>query len=401
MFISFFNVLLLILFVEINGQSGSDVTNLLTALFTTNSYDKRVRPKSDQTTATTVDLDLYLVGINDIDEIEGKLTTTAFLHLGWIDEFLVWSPPSYNGVGYFYIPQSDIWKPDITLENGFSKLKELGNSFINAAVAMDGQVFWKPFEVFETKCSLDTKYFPFDKQTCKLSFVVWSSGIEDVNVTLWNNGINLDYYEENSEWTVLSTAHIEASDAAESRVVFSLNIERNSAYYIMNIILPVILLSFLNVLTFALPADSGEKISQCITVFLSFAVFLTIVNAELPKTSGSIVGYYLIFQLAMGTIVITITVLQLRLHHRKDPVPPSVIKIIKCLPFNRIAAVNSTDKNKVEIIQVKNTEPDNDDCETETTWSDVVSSIDFVMFWTALGIVMTATIVVLTILSTR
>ncbi|CAG2188564.1 CHRNN [Mytilus edulis] len=320
MYISLFNVVFLILFVEINSQSGTDVTDLLTALFTTNSYDKRVRPKSSQVTATTVDLDLYLVGINDIDEIKGSLTTTAFLHLGWIDEFLVWTPASYGGIGYFYIPQSDIWKPDITLENGFSKLKELGNSFINAAVTEDGQVFWKPFEVFESKCSFDTKYFPFDKQTCKLSFVVWSSGIQDVNVTLWNNGINLDYYEENSEWTILSTAHIEASDAAESRVTFSLNIKRNAAYY-------------------------------------------------------------------------------LRLHHRKDPVPPSVIRLIKCLPFNRIAAVNSTDKNKVENIQIKNTEAD--DVKTETTWSDVTSSIDFVMFWTALSIVVISTISVVVILSSH
>ncbi|XP_063405263.1 neuronal acetylcholine receptor subunit beta-4-like [Mytilus trossulus] len=397
MYFSLFNVVFLILFVEISGQSGTDVTDLLTALFTTNSYDKRVRPKSSQVTATTVDLDLYLVGINDIDEIKGSLTTTAFLYLGWIDEFLVWTPASYGGIAYFYIPQSDIWKPDITLENGFSKLKELGNSFINAAVTEDGQVFWKPFEVFESKCSFDTKYFPFDKQTCKLSFVVWSSGIQDVNVTLWNNGINLDHYEENSEWTVLSTAHIEASDAAESRVTFSLNIKRNAAYYVMNIILPVILLSFLNVLTFALPADSGEKISQCITVFLSFAVFLTIVNAELPKTSGSIIGYYLIFQLAMGTIVITITVLQLRLHHRKDPVPPSVIRLMKCLPFNKTSAVNSPDKNKVENIQIKNTEAN--DVETETTWSDVTSSIDFFMFWTVLSIVVISTSSVVAILS--
>lgn len=99
MYISLLNVFFLILFVDINGQSGTDVTNLLTALFTTNSYDKRVRPKSDQTTATTVDLDLYLVGINDIDEIKGSLTTTAFLHLGWIDEFLVWTSASYGGIG--------------------------------------------------------------------------------------------------------------------------------------------------------------------------------------------------------------------------------------------------------------------------------------------------------------
>jgi hypothetical protein len=54
-----------------------------------------------------------------------------------------------------------------------------------------------------------------------------------------------------------------------------------------NVIVPVILLGIFNVFTFVLPADSGEKIGYSVTVFPSFAVCLTVVSAELPKTSES------------------------------------------------------------------------------------------------------------------
>jgi hypothetical protein len=38
-------------------------------LFTTNAYRKDVRPSIDQTKPTQIFLDLYLVGLNGIDEV--------------------------------------------------------------------------------------------------------------------------------------------------------------------------------------------------------------------------------------------------------------------------------------------------------------------------------------------
>ena len=97
---------------------------------------------------------------------------------------------------------------------------------------------------------------------------------------------------------------MEDVESVESRVVFTIILERNSGYYMTNVIVPVILLGTFNVFTFVLPADSGEKIGYTMTVFLSFAVFLTVVSSELPQTSGSILEYYLLFQLVMGTFIL-------------------------------------------------------------------------------------------------
>ncbi|XP_052089230.1 neuronal acetylcholine receptor subunit alpha-3-like [Mytilus californianus] len=376
----------LTLFIKIGGQSGDDVKHLITQLFTTNDYVKQVRPNRNQLQPMVLDLDFFLVGIDEVDELKQRLITTGYLIIGWTDEYLNWTGADFGGLYHLYVPQTDIWMPDITLKNGFTKLEKLGSSFIKAKVESNGQVTWMPFEVFESKCTIDITYFPYDQQSCNIIFVVWSSSVADVMVTLWNNGIKLDSMEDNAEWSVVSTSARENVQSSESTVIFTLNLKRSSNYYLMNIIIPIILLSILNLFTFALPADSGEKMGYCITVFLSFAVFLTIVSSELPKTSGSILGYYLMFQLGMGTFVVCCTTIELRLHHRKGDVPVTIIRIMKCRNVNKITKMEH--QNDTE-------------SEQGMTWSDVVSSLDVVLFWVSTALVIVATIAFLGLLWTR
>ncbi|CAG2238362.1 unnamed protein product [Mytilus edulis] len=375
-----------------NGQTGDDVKSLVTQLFTTNTYKKNVRPNADQTQPMQVDLDFYLVGINGIDEITQKLTTTGFLFISWTDEYLTWTPASHGGVEYIYVSQSDIWKPDITLQNGFSKLKELGSSFINVQILPNGEVTWLPTEVFETKCNIDIKYFPFDRQTCEIVFVVWSSSILDVNVTKGSRGILLEALDPNGVWSVVSTTAGDDVLSSESRVVFTITLERSSAYYVMNVIVPVILLGILNVFTFVIPADSGEKMGYSITVFLAFAVFLTIISSELPKTSGSLLGNYLMFQMGMGTFVVAVTALELRIHHRKDKVPNKIQRIFRSKCKTRVKSSDKTFDNPGK-------EKESED--GEKTWSDITSTTDFILFWVSLVSTFIVTVTILGLLSSK
>ncbi|CAG2223742.1 CHRNB1 [Mytilus edulis] len=303
-----------------------------------------------------VDLDFYLVGINGIDEITQKLTTTGFLFISWTDEYLIWTPASHGGVEYIYVSQSDIWKPDITLQNGFSKLKELGSSFINV-------------------------------QICQTA-----NSILDVNVTKGSRGILLEALDPNGVWSVVSTTAGDDVLSSESRVVFTITLERSSAYYVMNVIVPVILLGILNVFTFVIPADSGEKMGYSITVFLAFAVFLTIISSELPKTSGSLLGNYLMFQMGMGTFVVAVTALELRIHHRKDKVPNKIQRIFRSKCKTRVKSSDKTFDNPGK-------EKESED--GEKTWSDITSTTDFILFWVSLVSTFIVTVTILGLLSSK
>jgi hypothetical protein len=84
-----------------------------------------------------------------------------------------------------------IWKPDISLQNGFTDLSELGSKFIQVKISYNGIIAWRPFQVFESKCVLDSTYFPFDRQECDLEFVAWSLSREDVFLAQDSDGIEL------------------------------------------------------------------------------------------------------------------------------------------------------------------------------------------------------------------
>lgn len=111
-------------------QSGSELSRLKTTLFTTNNYNTKIRPVTDQNDVTSVAIDFALVGINSFDDADQKLTTTGYLTVQWTDELLIWTPSDYDNIQSILVPQNEVWKPDITLDNGMESKTSLGQSFI-------------------------------------------------------------------------------------------------------------------------------------------------------------------------------------------------------------------------------------------------------------------------------
>ena len=56
----------------------------------------------------------------------------------------------------------------------------------------------------------------------------------------------------------------------------------------LNLILPALLLMFLQLFAFYLPPDSSDKISFGLTILLSFVVFIIVVSENIPTTSKSV-----------------------------------------------------------------------------------------------------------------
>ena len=81
---------------------------------------------------------------------------------------------------------------------------------------------------------------------------------------------------------------------------FRLHLRRKPLYFIMNIVLPSIMLSMLVLLVFLLPAESGEKPSLGVTILLAFAVFILMIAESVPRTSDAvpIIGRPKIFKFA-------------------------------------------------------------------------------------------------------
>ncbi|XP_060086162.1 acetylcholine receptor subunit alpha-like [Ylistrum balloti] len=398
----------------VRSSTYYDTKFLLHDLLDENTYDKRVRPVKDQNEAMDVQVDLFLMGVINIDEVQGSMTTTVFLDIRWEDGLLKWTESMYNGTKHIYIPQSDIWKPDIAVNNGFTKRKELGDPFTLVTVQSYGTVSWQPFEILETKCSINIRFFPFDKQVCNLEFGVWTSNVNEIGVIVGSKGIRMDTYQGNGEWDVLKTAVLgSGSNVFNTEVKFSITLQRKPGYIMVNVVLPILLLSILSTCTFLLPVDSGEKMSFSVTLYLSFAVFLTIVGSSLPETSTmSLLSMYLVVLSSIGTAVIIITSIQIRLHYRDSSfeIPWCVrglVRISRQLHCRR-SLLRIQRSNQIDEIHIQNESTDTQENVPKTdivtdgseispmsdrpgskqglanddiTWPDVTSAIDFYGFW--------------------
>ncbi|KAL3864257.1 hypothetical protein ACJMK2_005958 [Sinanodonta woodiana] len=390
---------------KIHAQTADDAKGILTKIFTTDAYNKAVRPIYNQNLVLNVTVDFSLIGIIEFDSQKESLTSAGYLIVDWNDYYIQWDPSDYNGTTNVFIHQDDVWKPDIALQNGISEFKGIGYSELLVNVTSEGSVAWWPYVILQSTCKVDITYFPFDIQTCSLRFTAWSYFNTEVQLTEGTDGIILDSYEENSAWTVCETNVDKLPQSTDATVVFTMTIKRKPLFYLLNVILPVIMLSVMNACVFVLPAKAGEKASFSVTVFLALAVFLTIVASTLPQNSDNVsyIGIYLVIMAIFSTTTVVLTLFQLRLNFRdmnKDPIPPWLIKLQRIVErvrkrrCNRVRPVDQAqnrvvisdyidikDEMKVPVIESKVPLPPEEDSKLEVTWNHISNSLDFIFFW--------------------
>lgn len=79
-------------------------------------------------------------------------------------------------------------------------------------------------------------------------------------------------YKANKAWEITSTSQNIDNSGSKSSITYTLNLKRKPGFYVENLVTPILFLGVLNILVFIIPADSGEKMSYCITVALGFIV---------------------------------------------------------------------------------------------------------------------------------
>ncbi|KFO53882.1 Neuronal acetylcholine receptor subunit alpha-10, partial [Corvus brachyrhynchos] len=105
-----------------------------------------------------------------------------------------------------------------------------------------------------------------------------------------------------------------------------------ASFYIFNLLLPCIMVSFLAPLGFYLPADSGEKVSLGVTVLLALTVFQLLWAESMPPSeSVPLIGKYYIATMTMITASTALTIFIMNVHHcgpGARPVPPWARRLI-------------------------------------------------------------------------
>ncbi|GFY72025.1 neuronal acetylcholine receptor subunit alpha-7 [Trichonephila inaurata madagascariensis] len=225
------------------------------------------------------------------------LSAVVFQQLGlyeWVDVNLRWNASEYGGVKDLRIPPWRIWKPDVLMYNSADE-KFDGTYHTNVVVRNNGSCTYIPPGIFKSTCKIDITWFPFDDQKCEMKFGSWTYDGYQLDLRLSSeDGGDLSTYISNGEWDLIALPGqrnvlvYACCPEPYVDITFYIHIRRRTLYYGFNLIIPCVLISSMALLGFALPPDSGEKLTLGVTVLLSLTVYLLMVAKIIPPTSDAV-----------------------------------------------------------------------------------------------------------------
>ncbi|XP_006906691.1 acetylcholine receptor subunit delta isoform X1 [Pteropus alecto] len=308
---------------------------LIRHLFVEKHYNKELRPAARKEESVQISLALTLSNLISLKEVEETLTTNVWIEHGWTDSRLQWDEEEFGNISVLRLPPDMLWLPEIVLENNNDGSFQISYS-CNVLVSPSGSHLL-PLRLAELLPQVQPFYFPFDWQNCSLKFSSLKYTAKEITLSLKQDEedgrsypvewviIDPEGFTENGEWEIVhrpARINVDTSVPLDSPgrqdVTFYLIIRRKPLFYVINILVPCVLISFMINLVFYLTPPGGEKTSMAISVLLAQSVFLLLISKRLPATSLAIplIGKFLLFGMVLVTMVVVICVIVLNIHFR-------------------------------------------------------------------------------------
>ncbi|KAM4659654.1 acetylcholine receptor subunit gamma [Amazona ochrocephala] len=298
------------------------------------NYNRHLRPALHGDQIIDVTLKLTLTNLISLNEREETLTTNVWIEMQWSDYRLRWDPEEYDNIQLLRVPSTMVWLPDIVLENNIDGTFEI-TLYPNVLVSPDGSIYWLPPAIYRSSCSIHVTYFPFDWQNCTMVFQSQTYSANEINLLLtveegqtveWIT-IDPEAFTENGEWAIkhrparkiINSEQFTPDDTQYQQVIFYLIIQRKPLFYIINVIVPCVLISAMAVLVYFLPAKAGgQKCTVSINVLLAQTVFLFLIAQKVPETSQAVplIGKYLTFLMVVTVVIVVNAVIVLNISLR-------------------------------------------------------------------------------------
>nr|XP_046234310.1 5-hydroxytryptamine receptor 3A-like [Scatophagus argus] len=300
--------------------SYQDVLNHL-ELTKSNELYSMTRPVKNYKHPTRVFLEVLLYAILDVVEKEQKFIPYVWTVMRWHNEYISWDPNEFCGIANVSLPTEILWKPDLTIEEMTEKDKAPPSPYLT--INDKGDVEVQNDQVLVSTCRMHIYNFPFDMQSCNLSFKSVIHTVKDIRLqpsdnsseaTEWSREVMRTQYEWlfiNMTVTTNNASDLEGQDV----IIYTINMKRRSLLYIVNFLLPILFFLCLDLASFLISDSGGEKLSFKVTVLLAVTVLQLILNEILPSSSNRIplIAVYCIgiFALMLLSLLETILVMYL------------------------------------------------------------------------------------------
>ena len=230
------------------------------------------------------------------------------------------------------------WKPLLTIGNSYDGTNYIYKDDMIKRVVYNGDMHWTAAENLEVTCDANVSKYPFDTHKCFLLILPFGYFDSEISVLHSEDHVRTEWYTPHKTWDIVSTGVTKVGDP--QRLYFYMELKRQPMFSVVNLILPICLMSILNVFVFLLPAYSGERVGYAITVLLAIAVFLTISSDSLPATSNpriSTISLLLFTDVFISAIIVILVIIGLRFYHQrnKSEVSNTAMQFVKFMRFFR------------------------------------------------------------------
>lgn len=223
-----------------------------------------------------------------LDEVQQSITVSCYMMVKWYDTSFTWDPLQFGNIKETLIKSSNIWTPTIVLPTSTGHGLYLDTTeylLVTPKPQPTGTVFSMKFPFqFTAQCDFDMLKYPFDQQTCVIIFRELNQrnlsalNIKDADFEMAKS------LHTSGEWEIIDWQHLDNSEEEPFTLRWRMTLRRQSHFYVANLLIPLMQTSLMTLLVFWIPAESGEKMSYVVSMFVSTSVFLFTINDEMPRS---------------------------------------------------------------------------------------------------------------------
>lgn len=304
-------------------------------------YNTFVRPVKNSSMPITVEISLILRRVYDLEEKQNTLHSSTEIEMTWMDDFLSWNATEMGGIQAILVPTKKIWTPNICVKNDVSD-KNCFSTHSIVQIESNGKVNWWFIQELKTKCDVDISRYPFDHQKCAIKIGSLYFSDQEVLLKIVDTRTNSTSssacgFVSNDEWDLLENFNDEiriSCDGMKFTVLnFEFDLKRRVSFHVNNIIIPLFILTCLNLSCYFIPYNAG-KLSTSMEVFLAFALFLYSIFDTMPASSRHdfILGMFVTSQLIFSAFTVILNAILSYLFQLNSEIPMSS-------PFRRLYGI--------------------------------------------------------------
>nr|XP_061807394.1 5-hydroxytryptamine receptor 3A-like [Nerophis lumbriciformis] len=295
------------------------------------------RPVKDYKKQTVVTLEVVLYAILDVVKIDQTFVPYVWIFTSWQNDHISWDPDRFCGIKNISLPTELLWKPDLTIEEMIERDKAPPSPHL--IITSGGQVQVQNDQVLLSTCKMQIYQFPFDHQSCNLTFKSVVHSVEELRllhllnsaeVTNWSRKVMCTKNEWLFDDMTVMNKTVNVFGVQQDIIVYTISMKRRPLLYIINFLLPILFFLALDLASFFISDFGGEKLSFKVTMLLAVTVMQLLLNEILPSSSNKIplIAVYCIgiFGLMMLSLLETIFVMYLM---EKDKGSESIVGSLK------------------------------------------------------------------------